>query len=653
MKKLSFLLLLLACVGQAMAESVNGINYMFDTWSFDHPMAWVMENMSGKKEYSGDFVIPDSVTKNGKTYPVEGIRREAFNRNPNGITSMTLPKTMKYIEGEVFHSCSNLKKVYITDLAAWCNIQFNYRDGSMYSNPLSVADTLFVNGEALTDLVVPMGVKTVKSYCFQDYKLLKSVVFTDSVETIEANAFYRCINLTNVTFNDSIRVISGFSGCTGLTDITFPEEVEQIGGFDACTGLTSITLPDKANITGSAFSSCTNLTNIIIGEEAESIGSSAFTNCESLLEITIPKNIKNIDGNIFTNCNNLQKVIFKPQHCESTKTLGMAALPNLTEFEFGEEVEYIPDNLCSGLKHIQSITIPQSVTHIGTKSFYQCDNLQSIVIPDNVIEMCESAFEECKQLQKVSLGNGLTIVPENAFKNCTGLKTLTLGNGVKTLKANAFYGAEGLENIYNYRLTPGVIYSTTFDGVDKYSCNLVVPEQALNLYLNASGWMEFYSLKKMAAAQTVETPNQDVVVNSQTDNATITWLGVQFAVSYQFVIRDLFGRAICTLLFNVQGQLTGIKFAPQRNKETMNGLQFTVTGLTEDTEYTYDISAIDSQNEVIEEYTGSFKTQSNIPSAIDLVGYDATGVRKVIKDGKVLIVMPYGKQYNATGVEVR
>ena len=57
-------------------------------------------------------------------------------RDCKNLTSVTLGKKISYIEDEAFYNCDNLTDVYITDLKAWCNIDFE----RAWSNPLYYAN---------------------------------------------------------------------------------------------------------------------------------------------------------------------------------------------------------------------------------------------------------------------------------------------------------------------------------------------------------------------------------------------------------------------------------------------------------------------------------------------------------------------------------
>ena len=217
---------------------------------------------SYSNEYTGAVSIPSSVTYNSTTYSVTSIGWSAF-RECTGLTSVTIPNSITSIGNYAFSGCSGLTEVNITDLSAWCKIDFY----SSVSNPLYYAKKLKLNGNEIKDLVIPNDITEIKDY-----------------------AFLGCTGLTEVTIPNSVISIdwSAFSECTGLTSVTIPNSVTSIGygAFYYCTGLTSVTIPNSVTSIGSsAFSYCTGLTSVTIPNSITSIGEEAFEYCYGLKTI--------------------------------------------------------------------------------------------------------------------------------------------------------------------------------------------------------------------------------------------------------------------------------------------------------------------------------------------------------------------------------
>ena len=208
----------------ALAEEVeiDGINYELIPKA---KQATVIKKSSGK--YYGEVVIPESVEHEGTAYSVTSIGEEAF-RGCYGLTSVTIPNSVTSIGSSAFGRCSGLRSVHISDIAAWCNINF----AGFYDNPLSYAHHLYLNGEEVKDLVIPNSVTSIGDRAFYGCSGLTSVTIPNSVTSIGIGAFFGCSGLTSVTIPNSVTSIGGsaFSGCSDLTSVTIPNSVTNIGG---------------------------------------------------------------------------------------------------------------------------------------------------------------------------------------------------------------------------------------------------------------------------------------------------------------------------------------------------------------------------------------------------------------------------------------
>ena len=172
--------------------------------------------------------IPDSVTSIGKC---------AFWRCI-GLTSVTIPDSVTSIGNLAFYGCSGLTSVHITDIAKWCGISF----GSNSDNPLYYAHDLYLNGEKVTDLVIPDSVTSIGEHAFEYCSGLTSVTIGNGVTSIGHLAFYECGGLTSVIIPDSVTSIGdeAFYNCTSLERLAIPEGVKSYGAncFEGCPAYT-------------------------------------------------------------------------------------------------------------------------------------------------------------------------------------------------------------------------------------------------------------------------------------------------------------------------------------------------------------------------------------------------------------------------------
>ena len=211
----------------------EGVTYM-NTWAFSRSSLTKIH-------------LPESLTY---------INSYAFN-NCSSLTCINIPESVMYIGDDAFYGCNSLNDVYITDIAAWCALKV----GGSYSNPMTYAKKLYLNGEVLTDLVIPDGVTAISNNAFSNNADLVNVHIPESVTSIGSGAFRGCINLANVTGMEGVTEIGGevFHNCTSLTEIKDLGKITSMPSylFAGCTQLTSISIPASVTSIGSgAFYDC-------------------------------------------------------------------------------------------------------------------------------------------------------------------------------------------------------------------------------------------------------------------------------------------------------------------------------------------------------------------------------------------------------------
>ena len=112
------------------------------------------------------------------------------------ISSLVIPEGLTSFGTDAFYQCTGLEKLYIKDLAAWCGSSFYNKA----SNPLSYAHTLYLQGEAVVDLVIPEEVLEVKSNVFSYCTSIKTVTMFPGLLSIGVGAFYGCSEIEEVRF---------------------------------------------------------------------------------------------------------------------------------------------------------------------------------------------------------------------------------------------------------------------------------------------------------------------------------------------------------------------------------------------------------------------------------------------------------------------
>jgi hypothetical protein len=542
--------------------------------------------------YSGKVTIPEEFTYDGVVYSVTNIGKSTFRNSkeltsvyiPNSVTTieenafygckslttMTVPYSVTNIGSKAFVGCGSLSSVHITDLKAWCNIDFS----DARANPLLIAHHLFLNGEEVKDLVIPQSVTCIKNHTFRSTSLT-SVTFPSSLTSIGDRSFADCNSLTSVTIPNSVTSIGegAFDGCDGITvvnitdlekwckisfngnafsseghylylngkkitELVIPNTVDKVGNyafsycygftsvfipgtitsigdgaFNKCYGFTSLTIPNSVtNIGFNAFNGCKSLTSLTIGNSVNLIGNGAFQDCISLTSIIIPNSVTEIDDYAFSGCTGLTSIEIP----NSVSYIGDFAFDNCNCYNVEDGIKYIGPYLLGVEDNTQSsYSIKEGTRTIGSSAFQDCSNLISVTIPNSVTYIGWQAFAGRSGLTSLTIPNSVKKIGVRAFSGCSGLVSVSFPNSLNSIDYDAFFGCGGLTSVISNMEDPCSINSQCFDEDVFKNSTLYVPRGTTAKYKSTDYWSKFFLIQER------ESTGIDNVTTSEDGNTLI------------------------------------------------------------------------------------------------------------------------------------
>ena len=330
----------------------------------------------------------------------------------------------------------------------------------------------FYNSNKLTSITIPNTVEKIQAGAFEFCSGLSSITIPNSVKTIESNAFRYCYKLTSISISSSVTTIgsSAFRECTLLssftvdsnnpnylsdeygvlynkaktslmqypngntrTSYTIPSTVTNIPYFVFLTSKyleeihvdsnnpnyssdeygvlfnkakteiiqypygnkrTSYSIPEGVtSIAVDAFWNIDSLTNIIIPSTMKIIGNYAFYECDGITSMILPSSVESIGEYAFNCCRQLKEITFS----EGLKTIGFYVFYNTA---------------------ITSVTIPSTVTSLGSLSFYYALQLTTIILKSSTLTIHPEAFRYCPKLTTIIYQSTTPPTCSTSISNC-------------------------------------------------------------------------------------------------------------------------------------------------------------------------------------------------------------------------------------------
>lgn len=406
----------------------TGVKYYTDT--LRSLVVWKKQlTGEGLKLYAYWTVFTYVVDPNTNKVTITG-----FIDNPAISGTLTIPSTIEGyevvgLESEAMNTTNTPELGLVTDIVVPASISYLGMDVFAGTS----ADVTFPTESVITKIT---------AYSFSEYAGTTFVV-PDSVTEIENNAFDGCTSLTNIVIPSTVTTIGldAFAGCSNLNTITVPLS----SPYSATTNsYLRYYFGGRSYYTGATIPA--SLKTIYIAEGTTTIPAHAFEDCTGLTAIHIPKTVTNIESGAFKNV---------------TADIFFAA---------DSTIETIPAGAFKGYKGAL-VSIPNSVTSIGSEAFSGCVNLGSTVIPASVTTIGARAFADVTSNVSFA-GTGITTIGVSAFENYAG-GNIVLPDSVTTIAANAFKSANKITAIDTKNVTS--IGASAFNGASELATVTVGP----------------------------------------------------------------------------------------------------------------------------------------------------------------------------------
>lgn len=464
-----------------------------------------------------NITLPNSLTELGQ-YVFNGTK----------ISELTIPPSLKrcgrlgivgeYEETEtgVTSIWQGLQKINISDLDAWCNI-----------------DYLPYGGESSDETI---GIKGENTKLLLNGNEVSGDIILNNITRVSEHAFINCDKITSVTLPSGVIKIGNraFSDCDNLIHLNIPDSVEHIGAYAIydCEKLDeTYTLSENTNYVGEwAFYDGYSINEITVLNENINVGDVAFG---QILNVNYTGSTSTSDwGMCYLNkYTDAQGFAYdEPSHNTLLQAkfgkVGDFYIPDsVTEIKtgaFGNNQDYITNvRLSNNLVtigrdvfkyvYIKQISLPDTIESIGEDAFYSTINIiytgnkipiyahnyRNFGSPSSVNGYVENGFiydgAEKDTIvcyvgneENVIIPNTVKTIKSRCFYNCSQIKTIQIPNSVTAIYKQAFANCNNLtelvipENQY--------IYGSGGYAFDGCSCPIYMSQATYDRLLSMNGW---------------------------------------------------------------------------------------------------------------------------------------------------------------------
>ena len=460
---------------------------------------------------------------------------------------------------------------------------------------------LFIDGKEVIDLVIPEGTTELKDYAFKYCQSIETVSFPSTLTTIGKYAFTNCVSLKTVSLPNSLTSMGEFC-------------------FYRCYGLTAVNIPEGlTEIPSDAFMQCSALSSVEIPKNITTIGGGSFWYCSSLKDVTIYPWSVTLDGEPFAD-------IAEDATLHVWRTAQMAGMFDGEEWSVFKNTELMND---------YSVSLNADPMDLGTITL---------------------DIDEAKLTSERS-ANEATVVED------TKITITATPNDHCTFKG--WFDSE--DQLLFDKASTTVTITEDFYATAKFE------KDSFDVKVTIVGATE--SEMTVKGAGRYGYGDKVVLTFTENDNFTfVSWTYGDVTVTDKtLVIEELTENLDVTITFNPVLYTLTVKTEPAEggtftvtgldgNNQGMFFAEFTITAIPAEG---YEIAAWKDADEVLDNKTTTMdgvlygdmtitivfqkKTETGLDDASATTGE----ARKVLRDGRVWLVLPDGREFDANGKQVR
>lgn len=403
---------------------------------------------------------------------LEELGEQCF-RAATGLTSITIPGTVKHIPYWCFYGATALSEITLNE-------------------GVESLDTQVFNSTKITTLTLPNSLTSFSTQTFMTVSSLTTVNIGAGLtgDTIGDSGLFSAssIGLTNITVSDDnpyLKTDDGYSLLSkdgtilygvaryggnrdadgNFTDdgvYTVPSGVEVIGAyafnyfkdggwngivlgadvkeaqayaFANNSGTMTMTFNDKLEVIGTyAFSyfyhtsGGKSLTELVMPDSVTTIDDYAFYYCNALTSFTFGANMQNFGQDMFDRCSITTYSINNPQYLQVYSD-------NVLISADGTEIVYVMPNSTGA----STFNMPNTVTKVTKAAFYENSVITEMTLSTNLETIEESAFENTAIASGLVLPSTLTYIGDRAFYGSRSITSIDYSNSATYIGTSAFY----------------------------------------------------------------------------------------------------------------------------------------------------------------------------------------------------------------------